>query len=345
MKEYSMQHRSARLIPRLALVLTVAAVPLFPQVPAAVIAAAPSVPVVAPAQPVPALADYILGPEDTLVISAHNVEELGTLPYPIDLEGNINIPLAGRLHAAGLTVRQLEDALTVRFREYLQDPVVNVSIAEFRSQPISVLGQVGTPGGHQLRGRMTLFEAVSEAGGIKPEAGNTINITRQKAWGPIPLPNAKSDPTGEFSVAEIGIRDLMDARNPAENIAIKPYDVITVPKADLVYVIGAVNKSGGFVLSERANMSILQALAMAEGIEKTAATNKAKIVRQGTLAGTPAVEIPLDVKAILQGKAQDVPLLPNDILFIPDSASKTLAYRTLEAIITAGTGAAIYRPL
>jgi polysaccharide export outer membrane protein len=317
-----------------------AAGPLFPQSPAA-----PAPPLtVAPDGFAPALADYILGPEDTLLISAHNVEELGALPYPIDLQGNINIPLAGRLHAAGLTISQLEEAITVRFRDYLQEPRVTISVAEFRSQPILILGQVGTPGVHQIRGRKTLFEVISEAGGIKPEAGNTIKITRQKANGPIPLPGAAPDPTGEFSVAEIGIRDVMDARNPAENIPVKPNDVITVPKADLVYVIGAVKKSGGFVLTERANMSILQALALAEGAERTAATDRARIIRQTGSAGTP-VEISLNVKAILKGKASDVPLLPNDILFIPDSAAKSAAFRTIDAVITAGTGAAIYRPL
>src|SRR5208337_3140684 len=121
-------------------------------------------------------------------------------------------------------------------------------------QPISVLGQVATPGIHQMRGRKTLFEVISEAGGLKPDAGSTIKITRRKENGPIPLPTAASDSSGEFNVAEVSIRDVMEARNPQENIAGKAYDVITVPKAKLVYVIGSVKHSGGFVLSERANM-------------------------------------------------------------------------------------------
>jgi polysaccharide export outer membrane protein len=104
---------------------------------------------------------YILGPQDAVLIKLLNADELGTLPYPIDLRGMINVPMAGRIHAAGLTVEQLEGALTERFKEYLQDPVVTVTVAEFHSQRISVLGQVTTPGVHQIQGEKTLFEVIS----------------------------------------------------------------------------------------------------------------------------------------------------------------------------------------
>jgi polysaccharide export outer membrane protein len=326
----------ARFVLYPAMLLILASAPLFPQAPAVSREEFR-------ADGSSGMADYILGPEDTLLIRAQNVDELGTLPYPVDLQGFINIPLAGRLQAAGLTVSQLEAAISRKLNDYLQNPDVTVTVAEYRSQPISVLGQVGSPGVHQLRGRKTLFEVISEAGGFKPEAGNTIQITRQKRYGTIPLPDARRDSTGEFSVAEVRIRELMEARNPAENIPIKPYDVITVPKAQLIYVIGSVKRSGGFILSERPNMSILQALAMAEGLDRTAATDKAQIIRQTGDAG-PRTEIPVDVKKILKGKAPDVPLVANDILFIPDSAAKGVAYRTFDAIIQAGTGAAVYRP-
>src|SRR5207302_9130286 len=102
----------------------------------------------------------------------------------------------GRVHAAGLTVEQLENAMVERLKAYLQQPTVTVGIAEFRSQPVSVLGAVGTPGVLQLQGRKTLFEILSMAGGLKAEAGNVVVITRQKEQGAIPLPNAKEDPTG-----------------------------------------------------------------------------------------------------------------------------------------------------
>ncbi len=299
-------------------------------------------PVESETKPAGVVQDYILGPEDSILVRVLDAEELGILPYAIDLRGNVDLPRVGRVHAAGRTTEQLEKALADLFRDYLQDPVVTVSVVEYRSQPISVLGQVTTPGVHQMRGRKTLFEVISEAGGLKEDAGNSIKITRQKEWGPIPLPSAVTDPSGDFSVATVGIHSVMEAQNPRENIAVKPNDVITVPKAELIYVIGAVKRSGGFILSERNDMSVLQALSMAEGLERTASAGKAIILRGRGEANR--TEIPVDIKSLLSGKAKDVALLANDILFIPTSAAKSVAMRTLEAVIQAGTGMAIYKP-
>ena len=289
----------------------------------------------------PVAESYVLGPEDTVTIHVLDAEEIGVTPYPIDLRGNLDLPRIGLVHAAGLTLDQLQDQLTDLFKEYLQNPIVNVNVAEYHSEPISVLGAVETPGVLQIKGRKTLFEVISEAGGLKDDAGNTIKITRRTEWGPIPLPNATTDPTGAYSVAEVNIRSVMTAQNPQENIAIRPYDVITIPKADLVYVIGAVKKSGGFILSEKSNVTALQALSLAEGLERAAGSSNAKILR--TPAGsTTRQEIPIDLKKILDGKQPDVPLLANDILFVPTSAAKNASLRALEAVIQTGTGMAVY---
>jgi polysaccharide export outer membrane protein len=252
------------------------------------------------------------------------------------------VPLAGRLQAAGLTVDQLEAALAARLKQYLQAPVVTVSVSEFHSQPVSILGAVGTPGVHQLRGRKTLFEVISEAGGLKNEAGNTIKITRRKEFGPIPLPGAALDASGQFFVGEVGVKSVMEARNPQENIQVEPNDVISVPRADLIYVIGAVKRAGGFVLTERDHISVLQALSMAEGLERAASAGKARILRASDGA-SERKEIPVDVNKILTGKASDVPMLANDILFIPNSAAKSATLRGLESALQMATGIAIYR--
>jgi polysaccharide biosynthesis/export protein len=235
----------------------------------------------------------------------------------------------------------LEATLTARLKDYLQEPVVTVSVSEFRSHPVSVLGAVNNPGVHQIRGRKTLFEVISEAGGLKNEAGNAIKITRRKEYGPIPLAGATPDPSGEFSVAEISVKSVMEARNPKENIQVEPNDVISVPRAELVYVIGAVKRAGGFVLSEREQISVLQALSMAEGLDRVAAASNARILRAA--GGVNRTEIPVDVRQILTGKTRDVPMQANDILFIPTSAAKSAGLRGLEAIIQLGTGVAIYR--
>jgi len=285
---------------------------------------------------------YILGPQDTLTVKAVNMEEMGDDPYPIDLTGFLTLPRIGRVHAAGLTVEQLRDELIKRLRDYLQDPVVTVTVTEFHSQPVSILGAVENPGVHQIKGQKTLFEVISEAG-LKDDAGNTITITRQMVNGALPLKNAQTDPSGRYSVADLNIRSVMSARNPQDNIPVKPYDVITVPKADLIYVIGAVKRPGGFPLTERANMTVLEALALSQGLDKAAASKKAKILRTDETTHAH-LEIPIDVQKILDGKNTDQALLSNDILWIPTSAIKQASYRAVEALVQTGTGIAIYRP-
>jgi polysaccharide export outer membrane protein len=296
------------------------------------------------AQPPPpeAPSSYVLGPDDQIAIRALDVEEISEKPIRIDLRGNLNLPLVGRLRAAGLTAEQLEADLVARLKTYVREPQVTVIITEFRSQPVSVLGAVTNPGVHQIQGRKSLFEILSMAGGLRQDAGNTIKITRRKEWGPIPLPNAKDDPSGQFSVAEVSIRSVMEAKNPQENILVRPYDVISVPKAELVYVIGEVARSGGFTLNEQGAISALQALSLAGGLARTAAPQRAKILRMNHGAAQ-RTEVALNLKQILAGKAGDVLLQPDDILFVPNNTAKNVAIRTIEAVISVGSGLAIYR--
>src|SRR4051794_2266074 len=121
---------------------------------------------------------YLLGPDDQVTLFVSDIEEISNKPMRIDMRGNLTLPLAGRLHAAGLTAGQLEDAIDTRLRKFLKDPEVVVSITEFRSQPVSVLGAVAIPGVHQLEGHKTLFQMLSMAGGLRLDAGNTVKITR-----------------------------------------------------------------------------------------------------------------------------------------------------------------------
>ena len=286
---------------------------------------------------------YILGPDDQINVVASDVEELsGKAPVRIDMQGTIKLPMVGRIQAGGLTAEQLEAEVGKRLKKYMQNPEVVISIVEFRSQPVSILGAVTTPGVLQLQGRKTLFEVISLAGGLKPEAGYSVKVTRRLEWGKIPLPSATDDPTGEFSVATLSVKNIMEGKSPQENILVKPNDVISVPKAELIYVIGAVRKSGGFVLGEHETLSTLQVVSLAEGLDRTAAPQNAKILR--IPAGSSVrEEIPVDLKKILTGKSNDLPLKAEDILFVPNSAAKNITMRSLEAAIQIGTGFAIYR--
>ena len=220
--------------------------------------------------------------------------------------------------------------------------MVTVTVANYGSQPVSVLGAVQTPGTRQIRGRKTLVELLAEVGGIRPDAGNSVRVTRRKDSGPLPLANARPDASGGFSVGDVGLKSLLEARDPSENIEIRPNDVVSVPRAELIYVVGAVRRSGGFPLNERESITVFQALALAEGMERTAAPRAARILRS-TSGAESRTEIDVDISKVLSGQLRDTPLLPNDILFIPNSAVKGAALRSVEAVIQLATGLAIWR--
>jgi polysaccharide biosynthesis/export protein len=290
----------------------------------------------------PGRSTYLLGPDDQLDISAPELAELANKPTRIDGEGNVQVPLVGRVHVAGMTVEQTEQELNKRLSTYIKQPQVAVSIVEVRSQPVSVLGAVNTPGVHQIQGHKTLLEMLASAGGVRQDAGYSIRITRSVDWGCLPLPDAQKDPTGKFNVASVNLKEITEAKNPQANIQIFPHDVITVPKAEMIYVIGDVRRSGGFVLGEKQSMSVLQALSLAEGLNRTANTHHARILRLKPDADKRE-ELTVDLSGVLAGKKPDVPLQGDDILFVPGSLTKGTAMRTLEAFVQAGTGMAIWR--
>jgi polysaccharide export outer membrane protein len=285
---------------------------------------------------------YLLGPNDQLEISGPELADFANKPVRIDGEGDIQAPLVGRVHVSGLTAQQTEQELNKRLSTYIRHPQAVVNVVEVRSQPVSILGAVNAPGVHQVQGHKTLLEMLAQAGGIRSDAGYSIRITRQAEWGCIPLPKTELDASGRFSVAEVNLKKIMEAKTPEENIQIFPHDVISVPKAEMVYVIGEVRRSGGFVLGEHQSMSVLQALSLAEGLNNTADSRHAKILRLDRSADQ-RVEMAVDVKGILSGKGRDVPLQGDDILFVPGSTGKKAALRTLEAAIQTGTGLAIWR--
>jgi polysaccharide export outer membrane protein len=285
---------------------------------------------------------YLLGPDDQLEIFGPELTEFGNKPARIDNDGDVQVPLVGRVHVAGLTVQKAEQELNKVLSTYIRDPQVVVSISEVRSQPVSILGAVNTPGVHQVQGHKTLLEMLASAGGLRQDAGYSVRITRQMEWGCIPLPGAAPDQSGQFSVAELNLKKIMEAKDPAENIQILPHDVISVPKAEMVYVVGEVKRSGGFVLGEHESISVLQALSLAEGLGPTADTRHARILRLKRDADQRE-ELPVDVKGLLTGKKQDVSMQAEDILFVPASTSKKAGLRAVEAAVQTGVGLAIWR--
>ena len=289
-----------------------------------------------------ALPAYVLGPGDQIMVRVLEVEEITDKPVRIDASGFIPLLMIGRVRAAGLTVEELEKRIAKKFEAHLRRPQVSVSVLEFSSQPVSVIGAVNNPGVHQLQGRKTLVEILSLAGGLKPDAGPLVKITRPQQWGRIPLPQAVPDASGRYTVAEVSLKDLVEASSPQENILVQPNDVISVPRARMVYVVGDVAKPGGFIVDGQESITVLKALSLAQGLSKEAAPQKSKIIHPA-VDGAKPLESPVALNKILQGKSPDVALEAEDILFIPSSTPKKVATRAVEAAIQAGTGIAIFR--
>jgi polysaccharide export outer membrane protein len=179
------------------------------------------------------------------------------------------------------------------------------------------------------------------AGGTLTEASSKVTITRQKESGPLPLPITNKDDGSAYRIAEVDMRAISDGSRPEQNIQILPHDVISVGRAPLVYVVGVVNKPGGFVLNDKENISVLQLVAMAGGTAPNANTKAARILRP--VPGAERIELPINLKDIIAGKAKDTLLKPEDILYIPDSYAKGTLRKTLDTAIQVTTGMAIYR--
>ncbi len=272
--------------------------------------------------------EYVLSPEDTLQIRVPEAEEFsvdkGT--YRIDNEGYVNVPLIGRWRAVGMTVGQAETELTQRLKTYYLTPHASVSVAEQHTVPVSVLGAVNNPGLQRLNGPETIVEALSRAGGLRIEAGQTVTLTRRSDNGRIPLPGAKSDSTGQFSVAEFTLSRVLSGERAAENIVLKPHDIVTVSRAPMIYVLGEVAKTGAFVLNENEDISTLKALTMAGGLSRTAAPSSARVLRRMPGA-TERTDIPVNLANIMKNKESDLPLQSEDILYIPGSLTKKITLR------------------
>jgi polysaccharide export outer membrane protein len=194
---------------------------------------------------------------------------------------------------------------------------------------------------HQFIGSKTLVEALSMAGGVAPDAGPVVKVTRRIEAGRIPLPEATVDSTGAFSTVEINLKGLLDSTSPDKNIVIRANDIVSVPRAAMVYVVGDVEKAGPVALSGGRAVTVSQAVSQAGGIKPSGAGSRARILRvapgsQGS-AEPKRTEIPVDIGKILAGKADDVLLVEGDILSVPESTGRKVGVRTLEMLASIAT--------
>jgi polysaccharide biosynthesis/export protein len=263
-----------------------------------------------------------LGIGDLLEFSVYNVPELATKAR-IGSNGDIYLPLIDYVHVAGLTPEEAQTTIEKRYADggFLKNPHVSIFISEYASQGASVLGQVSKPGVYPVLGKQRLFDLISAAGGLSEKAGNSITVThRSQPEKPITVPLA---------------RNMTD--NPDSNVDVFPGDTVIVRKADVVYVVGDVSRPSGFLM-ESGNLTVLQAIALAGGTGHTAKLSGARIIRKGP---TGMTETPVRLKQMLEAKVPDMPMEADDILFVPSSAGKVVAGRTLEAALQAATAVSI----
>jgi polysaccharide biosynthesis/export protein len=290
--------------------------------------------------------EYKIGGGDIINIEVFDIPQL-TREVKVSESGYIALPLLPmRILAKGLTAPQLEEKLgeLLRAKELVTNPQVTVTVKQQNSHPIMVIGAVRTPHVIQASRPMSLVEVLSACGGIADDAGEFVVVTKDAAAEATPAGSADGNddlPIPQtISLNLISLLNNLDSKN---NVILTGGETVSIPKAGIFYVVGAVNHPGGFVLSNNSNqMTTLMAVALAAGTQLTAKTSDAVILRKNPSTGKNQ-EIPVNLKLILQRKSEDTTLMANDILFVPDSTGKRAIRKIADIALTITTGVAISR--
>ncbi len=265
---------------------------------------------------------WVLGAGDLIEVGVYNVPELSTKAR-LGNSGDVYLPLIDYVHVGGLTVKEAQALIQKRLEDggFVRNPHVTIFLDESVSQGVTLLGEVSKPGIYPALGNRKLYDLISAAGGFTASAGRKVSIVRQHeqtAAITVDLPRNLAD-------------DLQD------NIEIRPGDTITVPRAPVIYVVGDVGHPTG-LLVDNGSLTVLQAIALAGGTNHTAKMSGTRIIRKGP-GGMTETKVPL--KKMLEAKAPDVNLQPDDILFVPLSGARVAAGQGLQAAISAATGIAV----
>jgi polysaccharide export outer membrane protein len=309
--------------------------------------------------------EYRIGANDLLDINVFEAPELNR-SLRVSAGGEISMPLLGGIQCIGLTAQELEVVLEQRLREFMKDPHVGVFISAMESHAVSVVGAVKKAGVFQVRGPKSVLEMLSMAEGLDDDAGEEVLVMRAaglhaepgaqnatlEAASPgtspasddvkAPIAAATRNNSSDAETVRIKLKDLLESGDPRFNVTVYPGDIVKVTQAGIVYVVGDVKKPGGFVLKNDRQISVLKAIALAEGLTATSAKSRTKIIRTNGNTGE-RVEIPIDLGKVLAGKTPDPPLNPADIVFVPSSSGKSVFYKGTAAAITTASGLIIFR--
>ncbi|MDX1979563.1 MAG: polysaccharide biosynthesis/export family protein [Bryobacteraceae bacterium] len=277
-----------------------------------------------------------IGPEDTVSIYALGAEEISK-NWRVGVSGDIILPMLGPIKAAGLSTEELEQVLSQRLKQYIKEPHVSVFIAEFRSQPVTVVGAVNKPGTLQMEGAKTLFDILIRAGGPK-DSGPAVTVTRSLSVGPISFPGAHPSPDGKYSVVELDLPEVMEGRGAAANLTVFPLDVISVSEKKqpkLIHISGEVHRPGSVELVTQESVSLMKVLALAGGLTSTASPKRTMIMHVNA-EGKQTSQAVIDLEKTMKGKAKDVELVSGDIVIIPSSRMTTYIQSATTSAISAG---------
>ncbi len=275
-----------------------------------------------PAQPI--------GPDDLVAVTVYDSPELSRT-IRVSADGTLRMPmLKQKIHAQGKMPSDLETSIAeqLKIEGLLVDPVVCVSIAEYRSRPISVGGEVKTPITFQALPGMTLLDAITRAGGLSDEAGPDIIVTR-----------STKDPDGQVHEMNqrVPAKGLLDASDPTLNLALSGGEQIRVPPAGRIFVVGNVKMPGAIKVHETNDATVLKAIAMSQGLQLYSQKVAYIYRKEAGQAGQDG--IPVQLSDIMHRKAPDVPLQANDILYIPENGAERVTVEVLKA--SAGIAAVI----
>lgn len=278
------------------------------------------------AEPLSEAPKILIGPGDVLNVQVFDTPELSAEAARVSQTGQVTIPVLGMVQVAGLNAEQAARHIEaeLRARGIMVDPHVIVSIVEYATQGATMLGEIRAPGVYPTFGGRRLLDMIALAGGVSASAGKIVIIAH------------RDDPEHPEKIALVRNAEALGSQ---QNPVILPGDTVMVGRAGVIYLLGAVTRQGGYLIDNNEPVSLMQALTLAGGWERTAALSKARLIRK---VPEGHKELMLDLKHVLNGEQADISLRDGDILFLPTSIGKNLAYRGMEAAIAAAQTAVIY---
>jgi polysaccharide biosynthesis/export protein len=266
-----------------------------------------------------------LGAGDLVEVNVYNVPELNTKAR-VSNDGTLYLPLIDYVHVADLSLEEAQKVIEKRLDDggFVKNPHVSIFISDYSSQGITLLGEVGRPGIYPVVGDRKLFDLFSSAGGLSERASRTVTITHRN----------QPDKPQTIQLA----RNLTD--KPESNVEVRPGDTIEVQRAPIIYVVGDVGRPSGLLI-DNGNLTVLQAIALAGGPNRTAKLNGTRVIRKAN-GPNGMTEMTVPLKKMLRAQAPDMPLQANDILFIPVSGTKMATAQAVSMAVTLTTAVSIY---